>query len=90
MKITRCGGKVFPLGKTGMDGETEATFEETKVAIKDFWQNEMEKAEAFIGAKVRYENGEADDNDLELLDYLRRPKLAHVLYTLESFRMSLP
>ena len=89
MKITPCGGKVFPLGKTGRNGETEATFEETKLAIKDFWQNEMEKAEAFFGAKGRYESGEADNNDLELLDYLRRPKLAHVLHTLESFRMSL-
>ena len=71
-----------------MNGETEATFEETKVAIKEFWQNEMKKAEAFISAKGRYESGEADDNDLELLDYLRRPKLAHDLDTLESFRMS--
>ena len=89
MKITRCGGKVFPLGKTGMNRETEATFEETKVAIKDFWQNEMRKAEAFISAKARYESGKADDNDLELLDYLRRPKLVHVLHTLESFHKSL-
>ena len=89
MKITRCGGKVVPLGKTGRNGETEATFDETKVVIKDFWQNEMKKAEAFIDAKGRYESGEADDNDLELLDYLRRSKLAHVLHTLESFRMSL-
>lgn len=89
MKITRCGGKVFPFGKTGMNGEKEATFEETKNAIKDFWQNEMRNAEAFISAKSRYESGEADDNDLELLDYLRRPKLAHVMHTLGSFHMSL-
>ena len=89
MKITRCGGKVFPVGKTGMNGEKEATIEETKLAIKDFWQNEMRKAEAFIIAKGRFESGEADDKDLELLDYLRRPKLAHVLRTLESFQMSL-
>ena len=89
MKITRCGGKVFPVGKTGMNGEEEATFEETKFAIKDFWQNEMRKAETFIIAKGRFESGEADDKDLELLDYLRRPKLAHVLQTLESFQMSL-
>ena len=89
MKITRCGGKVFPVGKTGMNGEQEATFEETKLAIKNFWQNEMRKAEAFIIAKGRFESGDADDKDLELLDYLRRPKLAHVLQTLESFQVSL-
>ena len=89
MKITRCGGKVFPVGKTGMNGEKEATFEETKLAIKDFWQNEMRKAEAFIIAKGRFDSGDADDKDLELLDYLRRPKLAHVLQTLESFQISL-
>ena len=89
MEITRCGGKVFPVGKTGMNGEKQATFEETKLAIKDFWQNEMRKAEAFIIAKGRFESGEADDKDLEILDYLRRPKLAHVLHTLDSFQMSL-
>ena len=89
MKITRCGGKVFPVGKTGMNGEQKATFEETKLAIKDFWQNEMRKAEVFIIAKGRFESGDADDKDLELLDYLRRPKLAQVLQTLESFQVSL-
>ena len=70
METTRCEAKVFPLGKTGRNGEKEATFEETKVAIKDFWQNEMKKAEAFISTKGRYVNEEADDDDLELLDYL--------------------
>ena len=89
MKITRCGGRVFPVGKTGMNGKKEATFEETKSAIKDFWQNEMRKAEALIIAKGRFVSGDADDKDLELLDYLRRPKLAHVLHALESFHRSL-
>ena len=88
MKITRCGGRGFPLGKTGMNGETEATFEETKAAIAEFWQNGMKQAEAFISARGRDESGEADESDLELLNCLRRPKLAHVLDTLESVRMS--
>ena len=50
MKITRRGKRVYPLGKTGINGE-EATSEETEVAIKDFWQNEMCQAEAFLCAK---------------------------------------
>ncbi len=60
MEMTRRGRKVYPLGKTGMNGEEEAIFEKTKIAIKDFWQNEMCQAEAFLFAKGKYEKGEAD------------------------------
>lgn len=84
IKIYRRAGKVFPLGKTGQNGEPEATFEETKVAIKNFWQAEMTKAEAFMHAREKYEAGEADESHMELLDYLRRPILAEVLQALES------
>ena len=89
IKVYRRGGKVFPLGKAGLNGEGEATFDETKTAIKSFWQNEMVKAERFIKAREKYELGEADEKDLKELDYLRRPRLAEVLSTIDTFSSSI-
>lgn len=85
MKVYRRGGKVFPLGRTGRNGEPEASFEETKRAIKSFWQNEMRKAEVFVKAREKYEVGKADETDLELLHYLRRPTLTEVLQAIDAF-----
>ncbi len=85
IKIYRRGGKVFPLGKTGLNGETEGTLKETMAAIKDFWQNEMVKAETFIEARIKYYHDEATEDDLQWLDHSRRPSLGDVLQTLESF-----
>lgn len=81
----RHGGKVFPLEKTGLDGEKEGRLEETTAAIAGFWQNELVKAEAFIEARMEYYNNEATGDDLQWLDYLRRPSLSDVLQALESF-----
>ncbi|KAL9616644.1 MAG: hypothetical protein Q9160_008500 [Pyrenula sp. 1 TL-2023] len=89
IKVYRREGKVYPLGKSGLNGESEASFDETKAAIRSFWQNEMKKAEDFIRAKERYETGKADASDVEILDYLRRPTLAEVLQVLESYGNSL-
>ena len=86
--IVRREGRVFPLGKTGVNGEPEGTLDETKTAIKTFWRDEMHKATAFLLAKQRHGRGEADQNDLNLLEYLRRPKLNQVLETLQSFAIS--
>ena len=88
IKIVRRGGVVFPLGKTGSEGEEKGTLGETLAAIKDFWQNEMVKAETFIEAKMRYYKNEANDDDLQWLDYLRRPSLPDVLRALERFSES--
>ena len=85
IKIVHRGGVVFPLGKTGSEGEEKGTLGETLDAIKDFWQNEMVKAESFIEAKMRYYQNEADDDDLQWLDYLRRPSLTDVFRALELF-----
>jgi hypothetical protein len=86
--IFRRGGRVFPLGKTGMNGKPEATLDKAKEAIRAFWQGEMDKAAAFISSKENHDKGEADQNDLQLLDYLQRPTLKKVLDTLESFETS--
>ncbi|EFX00690.1 hypothetical protein CMQ_7692 [Grosmannia clavigera kw1407] len=85
IKIYRRGGRIFPLGKTGRNGEEEGTAEETVATIKDFWLNEMHKAEAFVAARIRYVNKEATEDDLKLLPYLRRPTLKDVWTTLDDF-----
>ena len=85
IRIYRRGGRVFPLGKTGLNGEAEGTLDETIATIRQFWQNEMVKAEAFLEARMRYFQGQATEEDLQSLDYLRRPSLSEVLRTLESF-----
>ena len=86
IKIYRHGAKVFPLGRAGINGEETAIFEETKVAIQDFWQTELPKAEAFVNAKVRYDRGQARDEDMVLLDRFKRPTLMDVLLEIESFQ----
>ncbi|KAJ8117340.1 hypothetical protein ONZ43_g4232 [Nemania bipapillata] len=86
IKIYRRKGKVFPLGKTGLHGEPEGTFEETKETITRFWREEMQKAEDFVEARMRYDRKKADNRDLELLHYLQRPTLQEVLSTLKKDR----
>ncbi|KAH6883853.1 hypothetical protein B0T10DRAFT_136850 [Thelonectria olida] len=86
IKIYRREGKVFPLGKTGLHGEPEGTFEETKETIKFFWWEEMRKAEEFVEARMRYDIKKASEKDLKLLHYLKRPTLEKVLTTLENNR----
>ncbi|KAH6695529.1 hypothetical protein F5X68DRAFT_244200 [Plectosphaerella plurivora] len=85
IKVYRRDGKVFPLGKTGLGGEPEATAEETLEAIKSFWQGEMDKAEAFAEARIRWDAGKPEEGDREMLHYLDRPKLHDVLAELEAF-----
>ena len=85
IKIYRRSGRLFPLGKTGLNGEVEGTLEETVVATKQFWQNEVVKAEAFLEARMRYYQGGATEEDLQCLDYLRRLSLEDVLHGLEVF-----
>jgi hypothetical protein len=48
-----------------LNGEKEATLKETIAAIKDFWQNEMVKAESFARARMKYYNDEATEDDLQ-------------------------
>lgn len=88
IKIYRREGRVFPLGKTGLDGESEGTLEETKQTIKEFWQNEIQKAEQFVAARQRHDQGCATKSDVERLSYLRRPTLAEVQDALERFGSS--
>ncbi|KAI0105461.1 hypothetical protein GGR51DRAFT_571804 [Nemania sp. FL0031] len=85
IKIYRREGKVFPLGKTGLHGEPEGTFEETKQTITRFWRTEMQKAEEFVQARMRHDRNEAGHRDLELLHYLQRPTLQEVMVAVKQY-----
>jgi hypothetical protein len=85
IKIFRRDGKVFPLGKTGRGGEPEASAEETVEAIRGFWRGEMDKAEKFAEARMRWDAGKPEEGDREMLHYLDRPRLRDVLAELEAF-----
>ncbi|KAI0200642.1 hypothetical protein F4808DRAFT_470349 [Astrocystis sublimbata] len=86
IKIYRREGKVFPLGKTGLHGEPEGTFDESKQAVTQFWRTEMQKAEDFVKARMRHDGNEAGNRDLELLHYLQRPTLQEVLLALKQYQ----
>ena len=86
--IVRVGSKIFPRGKTGRHGEERATIEQTKVAIKETWTKEVERTQAFVQARMRYDKGEEEDGDGSLLKYLQRPTLTEVLKALQEFDMS--
>ncbi len=88
IKIYRHQGKVFPLGRTGLHGEPEGTFEDTRETIRLFWQNEMRKAEHFVEARMRYDANETREGDIEFLYYLQRPTLGRVLLSLEKYGQS--
>lgn len=78
IRIYRRGGRVFPMGKTGLHGEEEGSLAETQETITAFWKSEMVKAEAFVLARLRYDEGNATQEDVQMLHYLRRPSLAEV------------
>lgn len=86
IKIYRQRGKIFPLHQTGTAGEYLASSDETKAAIKAFWRGEIVKAEAFISARTKYQQGIASSEEIERwLHYLRRPKLEEVSQRLRKF-----
>jgi hypothetical protein len=84
--LFRRGGKVYPRGATGVNGEPLATVKETRDAIKDVWKLEIAKAKKFLRAREKYVQGRADVDDLKLLGYLERPTLKEVLAFLEDLR----
>ena len=86
IRIYRWKGKIFPLGQKGGKYEPvwNATADETKRTIKSFWEEEINKAEAFVLARLKYDNKQASELDRELLHYLRRPSLGEVLSRLEK------
>ncbi|KAF4632136.1 hypothetical protein G7Y89_g5996 [Cudoniella acicularis] len=84
--LFRRRGKVYPRGRTGVNGEPLATMEETKEAIKNVWEREIAKAKALLAAREKYAEGIADGNDLKLLGYLERPTLQDALVFFKDFQ----
>ena len=50
---------------------TVATAAETLEVIRRFWRGQMESAERFLEARMRYDKGNASSEDVEWLGYLR-------------------
>jgi hypothetical protein len=82
--LRRNGSKIYPRGKSGLDGEPRANLDETRAAIQKVWAGELEKGEAIVGARMRHDKGIATADDMEELRYLKRPKLQEVLDELEK------
>ena len=84
--LFRRGGKLYPRGWTGANGEPLASVKETQEAIETVWKHEIAKAKEFLVARGRYTEDRADDNDMKMLGYLQRPTLKDVLVFFENFQ----
>jgi hypothetical protein len=84
--LFRRRGKIYPRGRTGVNGEPLATMEETQQAIKNVWEREIATAKGFLLARQKHVEGRADANDMELLGYLKRPALREVVAFFENFQ----
>jgi serine/threonine protein kinase len=82
--IVRVNGKLYPLGKTGCNGEPLGTSRDVIHASRQLWLNELHHLERFVEAKLRYNKGQAQASDIEELSYLKRPKLWRVMQCLEE------
>jgi hypothetical protein len=87
LQVFRKESKIYPRGKTGVDGQPTATIEETKKIIQQTWHAVVERIIGFVEAKQRYDNGDPRPEDFEFLGYLNRPKLQEVLDELENFHI---
>ena len=91
--IFRQGGKIYPRSISLEGPNLAATVEETKSSIHQTWQREVNTAEALLEAKIKLDKGlisqrSLQDNDRDLLGYVRRPSLLEVKERLDKFRQS--
>jgi hypothetical protein len=82
--IYRRAGIIFPRGKTGRNGEPEASLEDTEEAIREVWQYEVDYAEALLQARIRHGQGIATEEDAKFLEFLLRPSLQTVFQRLKD------
>lgn len=83
-RLVRLREKIYPLGQTGHYGEPEASALETLLVAKRTMLRNLEVMEQYLEAKLRLENHEASDDDMEMLGFPRRPKLRDVLNVLQK------
>jgi hypothetical protein len=71
--LVRRGSRVFPRGREGCEGEGRATAEETLLASKMWWEEEVARMEAFFADAGSYGGG-----------FRGRPSLREVLNVLDG------
>ncbi|KAH6671842.1 hypothetical protein B0J14DRAFT_655702 [Halenospora varia] len=84
--VVRQCEKLYPKGKTGIQGEPIGTVEETLAAAKSPWSLRIENMKNFVRAQIQFKKGKATEDDLCHLSYLKRPRLAEGMQFLSAFK----
>ncbi|KAF2761735.1 hypothetical protein EJ05DRAFT_496635 [Pseudovirgaria hyperparasitica] len=81
-RIIRINDKVYPRGRSGVNGEPTGTALEAAVAAQQMWKERVAAMETFLDAKARWKRGERNRGDEQLLGFMNRPKLQEVQHRL--------
>ncbi|MCJ1351316.1 MAG: hypothetical protein MMC33_001300 [Icmadophila ericetorum] len=85
--LVRVGNKIFPVGRTGRDGEEVGTWEETQEVARAWWKQEVESAERFVEARKRQKGAKKSSlkgREDVLAFMIQRPSLEKILKVLEQ------
>jgi serine/threonine protein kinase len=89
VEIVRQGSKVYPRGRSGVNGEPLGTIAEARKAAKLMWQQRIQEMEHFLQAKKRWRDGQGREEDRDLVGYPSRPLLSEVLRILTEVEAEL-
>ncbi|PMD45738.1 hypothetical protein L207DRAFT_525084 [Hyaloscypha variabilis F] len=84
--VVRRGNKLYPRGRTGRNGEPEGTAVETQEAARQYWREELRRAERFIEERKLNVMVEGESSFLGFMK--ERPSFKEVLAVLEDFDAS--
>ena len=90
--LIRVREKVYPIEKTGRNGEITADAAQTQEIAREWWKGEVEDAEDFVKARFRARKRKIVglDGGEEVLAFMtERPSLEEVMRTLEQFGASI-
>ncbi|KAL2869467.1 uncharacterized protein BJX67DRAFT_379021 [Aspergillus lucknowensis] len=79
VEVVRRGWRVYPRGRSGIEGEPLGTAREAMEAARRMWQQRIAEMEEFLAARTRWQRGEGREGDVELLGYPGRPSLREVV-----------
>jgi len=84
--VLRRGNRLYPFGKTGVDGEPTGTWRETQEAAKEWWRVEIRDAERFLNVRTKQKLlGKLSSEDMDVVAFMtQRPTLREVLADLEN------
>lgn len=76
--LVRLGSKVYPRGRSGQNGEPEATPEETVYHAHRVYTTELQRMDEYLEAMLRWEKGRGFNTDADCLGFPKRPRLLSV------------